>query len=180
MAAGDSSRLRAIAHPLRLHMLSLLTGTELSAAELARELGTTQANASYHLRVLAGAGHVVEAESVKIRGGVAKRYRHPWREPQPSGDRPRSPDDHRLLVEALCLELTRRASAAAPGRGHTTDAEMWVPPQVWGEVLDLVARAGELIHNAAQPPRTAGTVHVNLTLAAFPMRDGDGRAHATA
>ena len=72
------SSLRATAHPLRLRMLSLLTGAELSAAEVARELDITHANASYHLRVLLEAGVVVVAGEEKIRGGVAKRYRHPW------------------------------------------------------------------------------------------------------
>ena len=72
------STLRAIAHPLRLRMLSLLTGAELVAAEVARELDITHANASYHLRVLLEAGVVVVAGEEKIRGGVAKRYRHPW------------------------------------------------------------------------------------------------------
>ena len=54
-------RLRATAHPVRLEMLSLLTGAELSAAEVARELGITQANASYHLRLLRTAGLLEEA-----------------------------------------------------------------------------------------------------------------------
>ena len=34
------SELRATAHPLRLQMLSLLTGAEMSAAEVARELAS--------------------------------------------------------------------------------------------------------------------------------------------
>ena len=42
----EVSGLRALAHPVRLRILSLLTGTELSAAEIARELGLTHANAS--------------------------------------------------------------------------------------------------------------------------------------
>ncbi len=67
-----TSARRATAHPLRLQILSLLTGTELSAAEIARELDTTQANASYHLRVLAGAGLLEPAGEEQIRGGVAK------------------------------------------------------------------------------------------------------------
>src|SRR5215831_21075892 len=73
------ARLRAGAHPLRLRIMSLLTGAEMSAAEVARELDINHANASYHLRVLAEAGQVVEAGEERIRGGVAKRYRHPWR-----------------------------------------------------------------------------------------------------
>ena len=43
------SELRATAHPLRLQMLSLLTGAELSAAEVARELDLTP-NAIYLAR----------------------------------------------------------------------------------------------------------------------------------
>ena len=72
------SSMRATAHPVRLRILSLLTGAEMSAAEIARELGITHANASYHLRFLDETGLVVEAGEEKIRGGVAKRFRHPW------------------------------------------------------------------------------------------------------
>ncbi|MEJ7755420.1 MAG: helix-turn-helix domain-containing protein [Nocardioidaceae bacterium] len=48
----------------------------MGAAELARDLGVTQSNASYHLRKLAGAAEVVEVGDEQIRGGVAKRYRY--------------------------------------------------------------------------------------------------------
>nr|WP_244162473.1 helix-turn-helix domain-containing protein [Amycolatopsis regifaucium] len=68
--------LRVLAHPVRLRILSLLTGAAMSAAEAARELGETQANVSYHLRRLHEAGLLDVAEEVRIRGGLAKRYRH--------------------------------------------------------------------------------------------------------
>src|SRR3954471_17482615 len=77
------AELRATAHPLRLLMLSLLTGAELSAAEVARELGITQANASYHLRLLRTAGLLEEAGQEKVNGGMAKRYRALWDRQQP-------------------------------------------------------------------------------------------------
>ncbi len=83
------SAMRALAHPVRLQILSLLTGTAMSASEVARELGITQANASYHLRQLVDAHELVEAGEEKIRGGVAKRYRHPW-ESGPRSTGPRS------------------------------------------------------------------------------------------
>ena len=53
---SEISSLRAIAHPVRLRMLSVLTGTAMSAADLARTLDLSHANASYHLRRLADAG----------------------------------------------------------------------------------------------------------------------------
>ncbi|MBA2698442.1 MAG: winged helix-turn-helix transcriptional regulator [Nocardioidaceae bacterium] len=172
MSLEVSSRLRAVAHPLRLQILSLLTGADLSASEVARELGTTQANASYHLRVLAAAGHLVDAGEEKIRGGVAKRYRHPWREGgvRDDDDHPRPHADNRLFLEALCHELVRRQAHAGGGPGYSADAEMWVTPEVWQRVLELCFQAGTLIHAEAKPPRTEGTMHVNLTAVAFTMQ----------
>lgn len=174
MSLEVSSRLRAVSHPLRLQMLSLLTGTELSAAELARELGTSQANASYHLRVLAAAGCVVDAGEEKIRGGVAKRYRHPWRaDSARDGDTLRDVDDSRLFIEAICSEVVRRQADAGGGPGLTADAEMWVTREVWDEVLSLTRQATEVIHANAKPPRAEGTMHVNLTSIAFTMHRAD-------
>jgi hypothetical protein len=151
-------------------MLSLLTGAELSAAEVARELGISHANASYHLRVLAKAGEVVEAGEEVIRGGVAKRYRHPWqRDERPV---PADPETREQYLRALGAELVRRDRLRKPTAPRlSADAEMWVSPEVRDEVLDLVTRASRLIHAEARPPRTAGTVHVSLTLAVFEMAD---------
>lgn len=173
---GDTdgvSSLRAVAHPLRLRILSLLTGAELSAAEVARELDVTHANASYHLRVLAEAGEVVAAGEVKIRGGVAKRYRHPWQDERvqrsPTG---RSAADRELHLRAMGDELVRRGRARKPGtRSQLTDAELWVSPEVWLQVVALVTQASRLVHAEARPPRTHGTLHVNLTAATFEMTD---------
>ena len=163
------SGLRAIAHPLRLRILSLLTGAEMSAAELARELDITHANASYHLRVLARAGEVVEAGEEKIRGGVAKRYRHPW--DRVVASTPSTTDEDRdLYIRATADELVRRfARRKQGGKNHLTDAEMWVTPEVWDEVTSLVERASHLIHAEAKIPRTRGTIHVNMTAAVFEM-----------
>jgi DNA-binding transcriptional ArsR family regulator len=90
--------LRALAHPVRLQMLSLLTGAPMSAAEVARELGLTHANASYHLRQLFAAGQLVEAGEETIRGGRAKRYRYDVDAPGATAERTTdgrspSPDD---------------------------------------------------------------------------------------
>ena len=180
------SALRATAHPVRLRILSLLTGSALSAAEIARELGLTHANASYHLRVLADAGAVVEAGEEKIRGGVAKRYRHPWEEYRTEGRRSARPEDGLVYIRAMAEELVRRFADREPGTpAMTTDAELWVTPEVWQEVRSLVEQASLMLHGAAQPPRAAGTVHVNFTAAAFrlsadpsPMQPGPRRVDA--
>ena len=171
MPDDDVISLRAVAHPARLRILSLLTGTAMSAAEVARELGLTHANASYHLRVLADAGELVEAGEEKIRGGVAKRYRHPWAQER-AGDRSRPADrqSRELYLRAIAEEMVRRFRHRRPRtRAHLTDAEMWVTPEVWRRVTALVAEAAELVHAEAQPPRTPGTLHVNLDTVLFEM-----------
>ena len=162
--ADDIAALRSTAHPLRLRILSLLTAAELSAAEVARELDVTHANASYHLRVLLDAGEVVVAGEERIRGGVAKRYRHPWREVE-HGGRARGVD-----VRTMAHELVRRMDLRDPGtRATFTDAELWVAPEVWQRALSLLVEASELVHAEARPPRSEGTRPVNVTVAAFGM-----------
>jgi DNA-binding transcriptional ArsR family regulator len=164
------SALRATAHPVRLRILSLLTASALSAAEIARELDLTHANASYHLRVLAEAGAIVEAGEEKIRGGIAKRYRHPWEEYRTAGRISARPEDGQVYVRAIAEELVRRfEQRVSHTPAVTTDAEMWVTPQVWEKVRSLVEQASTLLHAEAQPPRTDGTMHVNLTAAAFQL-----------
>jgi DNA-binding transcriptional ArsR family regulator len=169
--------LRAVAHPLRLQMLSLLTSRELSAAEISRELDTTQANASYHLRVLAAAGLLVPAGQVKIRGGTARRYRHPWRsEDRPEGPRPQTavgPLDHQLLIQAIAQELVRRSTQHGDGKNEFIDAELWVDPETWATCVGMVHESATLFHSAAKPPRTEGTIKVAMSAAMFPLTDAE-------
>ncbi len=175
----EVARLRATAHPLRLRMLSLLTGAELSASQVARELDITQANASYHLRVLAEAGLVEVAGTHKIRGGVAKTYRHPWREAQlprlPATDEDRHTTGQELaFVHAVTDELRRRVTHHVPSTdSHFTDAELWVSPEDWAAAEELVTRASHLLHGNARPPRSEGAIHVNMTAALFRMHGAE-------
>ncbi|MEW1953761.1 helix-turn-helix domain-containing protein [Terrabacter sp. NPDC080008] len=175
---GRINELRATAHPLRLQMLSLLTGAELSAAEVARELGITQANASYHLRLLHAAGLLEVAGEESVRGGRAKKYRHRWDAERPHGGPPSTEEERlayaRVLADAIPRRYAERERGAGPARSQFTDAELWVEPEVWERVFDLVAEASRLLHANARPPRTAGTVRANLTVAAFRMADPKG------
>ncbi|MBF4616158.1 ArsR/SmtB family transcription factor [Curtobacterium sp. VKM Ac-1376] len=168
--------LRATAHPIRLRLLSLVTSTAMSAAEAARELGLSQATASYHLRVLERAGLVAVVEVVRLRGGEAKRYRHESSsEPfdldaVPDSGADVSVEDQLVYVEAQVEELRRRVRHRSTGPGVSTDAELWVGPETWRRVVHHVGQASALLHAAAQRPRTPGTVPVSMTVAMFPMR----------
>jgi DNA-binding transcriptional ArsR family regulator len=167
----SSNHLRALAHPVRLRILSLLTGADLTAADVARELGITHANASYHLRFLLDAGEIVVSGEESIRGGRARRYRHHWREE----DRPPTggvadPEAATMVVRAAVDELQRRHRSRRRGEpGLVTDAELWVEVATWERARALLEEASALLHDGARPPRTEGTELVNLSLFAFVM-----------
>lgn len=172
---ADLEELRATAHPIRLQLLSLVTGGAMSSAEAARELGITQANASYHLRLLQRAGLVRVVETVHIRGGTAKRYRHETSAesfqvtvPTETVD-DATVDARSQFASVISNELRRRVSLRTNGSSIWTDAELWVAPEVWERVVSLVGDAAALLHASAQPPRSEGTERVAMTTALFTM-----------
>jgi len=161
--------MRVLGHPLRLRLLSLLTGSAMSAAEAARHLGQSQANVSYHLRRLHDAGLVDLVEEERIRGGWAKRYRH---DPD-SGSTLRAPDleEQQVLLRVVAAELRRRSAAKTPHAADAfTDAELWVSPHVYRQALAAARHVGHLLHGAAQAPRSPGTVRVSATVSLFLMQ----------
>ncbi|GIM97273.1 hypothetical protein Ato02nite_090660 [Paractinoplanes toevensis] len=158
---------------MRLRIMSLLTAAPMTAAEVARELGLTHANASYHLRTLLSGGLIFVESEEKIRGGVAKRYRYDVaheRERRLS-ERPLSDEQLRIEIAAFANELIRRSRDARfpAGQKVLADAELWVDPAKWDELRERIALALTELHGAAQPPRTPGTVRTSTTAALFEM-----------
>ena len=179
MSLGDTAALRATAHPIRLRIMSLLTGAPLTAAEVARELGLTHANASYHLRNLLAAGMIVPAGEERIRGGVAKRYRydaaHDLAQEQARGRQ--SEEYYRAVYTAVAGELIRRIGQAQFSEGGKVmaDAELWVDPGVWKAVHEQIGEAARTLHDAAQPPHTPGTIRTSTSIAMFRMGEMEDR-----
>lgn len=166
------SALRSLAHPVRLRILSLLTAEAMSAAEVARALDISHANASYHLKVLHEAGELVEAGSERIRGGTARRFRYDVE--RGLGDRSRTTTTVERLADAraTALEIERRLQSRAPGASYSSDLEAWVTREDWVRALELVHEASALLHAAARRPGTPDTVHVSVTSTAFTMEGG--------
>ena len=157
------ARLRATAHPVRLRILSLLTAEAMSAAEVARTLEITHANASYHLRLLHDAGALVVESEEKIRGGVAKRYRY-----DASRDvaDPAGPALDDRIAYARAMRGRDRATPPRRGAGHL---HLQRPRGLGGRRDAGAARstcsheASHLLHAAARPAGTPDTVHVSAT-----------------
>jgi DNA-binding transcriptional ArsR family regulator len=161
--------LRAMAHPLRLQILSLTTGAALSAAELAQELGIAHAAASYHARQLAEAGllQIVEDEGERIGPGRPPvRYRYDHRR---GGHLDRSTGEEALWA-ATAQDMQRRIRART--RHHVgADGEVWLAPEDFEEVRELAARISQLMHERAQRPRAEGAVHASVSVYAFELGD---------
>ena len=157
--------LRALAHPVRLKMMTLMWPGPLSAAELARELGISHALASQHLRKLDSAGLVELAEERRHRGGQERRYRAVRGTPL-SDQR----DGSSFLAETLVHMLRERVARRDPALvGVTVDAELWVVPDEWERFRGRLAVLAAELHEAARPVRTPGTMPVGISVMAFPM-----------
>lgn len=165
--SSDVGGLRVLAHPLRLRLLSLLTARALSGSEAARELGESQANVSYHLRRLHGAGLVTLVDDPAQRGR-SRRFRH---DPV-SGERLAADVtvDHQLLAAALATELQRRSQHRRAGSvGVFTDAELWVDAATGERAVAGVRQVGIDLHEHAVEGGGDGAVRISATISLFEM-----------
>jgi DNA-binding transcriptional ArsR family regulator len=167
--------LRALGHPTRLRMLTMMWSGPMSAASLAAELGISHGLASQHLRTLDHAGLVELTEVRPKRGGRERLYRTV--KGSPLSDQK---DAQPLLVEAMITNLRQRITAWRPGEsGAVTDADLWLTPEQWAGTRDRLRELTAGMHEQASPPHTPGTVQVGVTLVAFEML-GRGPDPATA
>ena len=170
-AVTSLSALRSVAHPVRLRILSLLTAEAMSAAEVARTLDLTHANASYHLRVLFDAGELVVESEEKVRGGVAKRYRYVVGGADDRPSHPSTNDDLIAWQTATHAEVVRRIAGRVRGPSTSSDIETWVSPEAWQQAVTAIADAMVRLHDEARPPHTEGTIHVSASTQGFVMGD---------
>ncbi|MGW1767228.1 ArsR/SmtB family transcription factor [Streptomyces sp. NPDC002073] len=159
--------LRALAHPLRLRMLSLMWPGPMSTAELSRELDVSHALASQHLRRLDAVGLVELAEERVRRGGRERRYRTVQGTPLSDqlGGTP-------MLAEIMANALRERAGRRLErSEGVTVDAELWVDPETWQDVRRRLTELAVELHEAARPPHAPGTNPLGVSVMAFPLED---------
>jgi DNA-binding transcriptional ArsR family regulator len=168
-AVQSGVRIRALAHPLRLRLLTALQGSTegLRAVDLAESLGIEPSGASYHLRILAKYGFVREVE------GVSGRSR-PWVATSPSLfiDNSKLTGDARVAYEeflaqwrALHDEDEQQGSA---GEGFEFE---WVGALTDSEMAKLAATLTRAVsrYNRSQSEIPDGAKRRHVRIRAFPQ-----------
>ncbi|NUP40856.1 MAG: helix-turn-helix transcriptional regulator [Streptomyces sp.] len=126
----DAKGLRALAHPVRVHLVGLLRKYGPSTAtRLAERLGVNSGTASYHLRQLGAAGFV---EEDKERGNARERW---WRSvhqmtefsDQELADR--EPEATLAYLQSVAAIYTLRA--------QRTLTELQTMPRAWRDTFDM-------------------------------------------
>ena len=175
----SATELRALSHPTRLTLLTLLDEEgPLTATEAGERIGESPANASFHLRTLAKYGYVEEAP-----GGRGRQ--RPWQVVRRANDIPGDElsAEAKLAADAF-MELIRqrdderlraygRTRGDYPKEWRAAATEMRMSLHLTAaELAELRARFEELIEPYAQggAERRRGTVPVSFGLHAVPTR----------
>jgi DNA-binding transcriptional ArsR family regulator len=114
---GDPRLVKALAHPLRVQILSVLEERTASPSDLAEELGAPLGNVSYHVRTLTDLGLLKLVRRRTRRGAVEHYYRA--RERATVSDRAWSqvPTVVRRSMVGVALEHAIDHAVAAAGSG---------------------------------------------------------------
>ncbi len=145
-------QLRALAHPLRLQLLQVLSAEgPATASQLGRRLGESSGATSYHLRALHRAGMVEDAEQ---RNGRERWWQPvPERLMIPNSVPPQASDEERLdleaahaQIESILVERDEKALQrwTAIRRRRAAGGPFHVPR--------AAARAGAAVRNVSVPP----------------------------
>lgn len=188
LRTSDPAVLRALAHPLRVEILTVIDELEeATATQIAERVGESPSNCSFHLRQLAKAGFIERAE--------AKGTSKPWRSVHQSRDlrpEPGNPEAIRTssTIGALYVQheanrmvdfLTRHGLGDEewlPGITVNTST-FWATPQELAEVAEEIAHLVDRFRGRKDPAkRPAGSrkAHLFATLNPdldSPASDGD-------
>ena len=178
-------QLKALAHPLRIRILDLLsTHSALTASGIAQLVGESSGSTSYHLRQLARHGFVQEVEG---RGTGRER----WWESRPGGFTVGLPDDPADVAAIATTQMINREfetararkiqalleNAQAVGREwldvtRLQTISIWLTPEQMAEISVAWDQLSETFERYRNQEQTLGArptqIHFNL----FPLIDG--------
>ncbi len=145
-AGVDQRLVKALAHPLRVEILTILNERMASPNELSKELEEGLSQVSYHVKVLKDFECIEMVKTEPRRGAVEHYYRATERAFLTDRDWQKLPDSVKPGVSASVVELFMGEVVAALSHG-TFDARedrhlSWTPgvvdEQGWDESVDLI------------------------------------------
>jgi DNA-binding transcriptional ArsR family regulator len=148
--AGVNMQLvKALAHELRVEILTILNERMASPNELAKELDEGLSQVSYHVKVLKDYECIQLVKTEPRRGAVEHYYRATSRAFLTDRDWHELPDSVRPGLSADLLELIRGDAVWALEEGtfdaredrHMSRTPLILDEEGWGEVLDLMEDA---------------------------------------
>lgn len=151
LRTGDPAMLRALAHPLRVEILSVLDELgEATATQVAERVGESPSNCSFHLRTLAKVGF--------IERGEAKGTSKPWKSVHQSRDlQPEAgnPESLRTTATVAAFYVQHEANRVVDFMTrHGLSDEEWLPgitvnsSSFWATKEELAELAAEIEHLA--------------------------------
>ncbi|MCC2593534.1 winged helix-turn-helix domain-containing protein [Tessaracoccus sp. OS52] len=178
----EPERIRALAHPLRLQLLDLLTEhDELTATQCAEFTGESVASCSFHLRTLEKYGYIERAQS---RG-----RERPWRRAGQGGFKteadPDVPETMHASTELAVLSASHRVQGFQRAMAHVEKESMeWLEAtqvsnvgfwataeetaQLGADIMEVLVRFKDR-RDAAQRPAGARWVHALSLIYADPQ-----------
>ena len=148
--AIDQRIMKALSHPLRVRMLTLLNQKVSSPSELADELDEPLGNVSYHMRFLADL-KMVKLVRTEPRRGAVEHYYQALEPPLISdSDWAQLPVSlRRSLSDSTLSDIAKDLKAAAKGGGfdrenmHLSRSALVLDQQAWDELSALLASVQE-------------------------------------
>jgi len=144
----------ALAHPTRVHALTVLNERTASPGELAKELQRSVRHVAYHLERLEKLGCVELVGTEEAHGGavVAKRYRaiqRPWfdREAWTQIDTDDQPGVTSAILANMNEDITKAITGGTinEGENHISRTPMVLDPESYEELLELLGETLERI-----------------------------------
>jgi DNA-binding transcriptional ArsR family regulator len=186
---GDPRLVKALAHPLRVQILSTLEDRVASPSDLAIELDAPLGNVSYHVRTLADLGLVKLVKRRTRRGAVEHYYQARGRAQVSNRAWAQVPGVVKRSMVSVALEqaLDQAGAAAATGGFDHEDSNLsrqsvTLDAAGFGELSQAVARLHDeltAIHERSaqrlKGARAPASVQAGLVTMLFEVqRDGEG------
>lgn len=148
--------LKAMAHPVRMHLLGILNYRHVSPAEYARERGEPVSKVAHHFRSLEKLGCIEVVDTRPVRGSTEHFYRRSETILVRDEDLMEMPEEvSRLLLSTIVRGFLGRVTRAlragtltARTDAHVTWKAVKLDEQGWNEVTEILGSAYEAVDEA--------------------------------